>query len=103
MYAQFGKLGHAIVLGLQSKPAQSNELFVKCLPPLPEKAPPKRVESRDRLNQFVTVLGNPKIRQWIAEALEYNFKNDPSHFPASLEPWRKGVLTAAPPRGKGDK
>jgi eukaryotic-like serine/threonine-protein kinase len=100
IYAQFGKLGHAIVLGLHSKPVESNKLFVDCLPLLPDK---QRIKARDFSNHVLVVLGNPRIRQWIAEALEYNYKNDPTTFPRSLEPWRKGTLAASPRSGKGDK
>jgi serine/threonine-protein kinase len=103
IYAQFGKLGHAIILGLESKSIESNKLFGDCLPLLPDKQRSKKIEARDLSNHVLVVLGNPKIRQWIAEALEYNYKNDPTNFPRRLEPWRKGMLAAASPGGKSDK
>jgi hypothetical protein len=73
------------------------------LPQLTEKPLLKMPDPRDRFNHVLTLLGNPKIRQWIAEALEYNYKNDPTHFPRRLEPWRKGSLVALPAGGKSDK
>jgi eukaryotic-like serine/threonine-protein kinase len=100
MYGIFGKLGHAIILGLQSKPAESNKLFKDVLFAV---LAVRKAENRDRSIALQSFLGNTKVRQWMAEALEYNHKNDPDHFPPQLELWRKGPAAVVPPRGKTDK
>jgi serine/threonine-protein kinase len=100
MYGTFGMLGHAIILGLQSKPAESNKLFQDVLHAV---LAVRKAENRDRSIALQSYLGNTKVRQWMAEALEYNYKNDPDHFPPQLEPWRKGPAAVVPPRGKADK
>jgi serine/threonine-protein kinase len=94
-YIYLGKLGHAIVLGLQSRYQESNEQFKGLLPDKPEgtggRQPSDKPEKRD------AALRNPKLRQWIGEALEFNRKNDPQGFAKTgLEPWRR-------PPGTGPK
>ncbi|MFL5241328.1 MAG: protein kinase domain-containing protein [Gemmataceae bacterium] len=100
VYSAFGKLGHALILGLQSKPAESNKLFQEVLLMV---VAARKAEYRDRSMAFQSFLGNTKFRQWMGEALEYNHKNDPVSFPRQLEPWRKGTVAAGPGRGKVDK
>jgi serine/threonine-protein kinase len=100
MYSTFGMLGHAIILGLQSKPAESNKLFQDVLLAV---VAVRKAENRDRSIALQSFLGNTKVRQWMAEALEYNHKNDPDRFPRQLEPWRKGPAVVVPARGKTDK
>jgi hypothetical protein len=87
-YRYLGVLGHAIVLGLQSKPEQSNELFQQSLS-----------------TQVVAGLLrlNPRLQQWVASALDYNKINEsPEHrFPEKLEPYRHPPPQS--PRGNPEK
>jgi serine/threonine-protein kinase len=88
-YTYLGKMGHAIVLGLQNHPNESNLLFLE-VQKLRGTDPPAGKPGSGH------PIRNPKLRQWVAEALEYNYKNDPAGFPAKeLDPWRKppGVPT----------
>jgi serine/threonine-protein kinase len=91
-YVFLGSIGHAIVDGLQSKKAkESIDLFVKLLPDKPEGpgSKPSKVDAG---------LRNHKLRQWIGEALEYDFKNEPKYystFQTKLDSWRKPPGTAA--------
>jgi serine/threonine-protein kinase len=78
-YASLGRLGHAIVLGLQNKPAESNEAFREAARSV--KGPRNRG----------ILLENPQLAQWVARALDYNFANAPADFPRQLQflrtPW----------------
>jgi predicted Ser/Thr protein kinase len=76
-YLRLGRLGHAIVLGLQDKPAESNKLFLEVVG--------KRGE-RERLLQVPWFRQNPKLQLWIARALEHNEQNAPDRFPEELRP-----------------
>jgi serine/threonine-protein kinase len=94
-YSHLGKLGHAIVLGLQSHPEESNELFKEVLKERGGEQPPGRSAKPE---QTTHPIRNPRLRQWVSEALEYNFKNDPTNFPTKeLGPLRKppGAATKA--------
>jgi serine/threonine-protein kinase len=85
-YAYLGRMGHAIVLGLQSHYKESNELFLEVQKERGFDQPPGRTAMPE---PAVHPIRNPKLRQWVAEALEYNYKNDVKSFPKALEPWRK--------------
>jgi serine/threonine-protein kinase len=85
-YAYLGRMGHAIVLGLQSHYKESNELFLEVQKERGFDQPPGRTAKPE---PAVHPIRNPKLRQWVAEALEYNYKNDVKSFPKALEPWRK--------------
>jgi eukaryotic-like serine/threonine-protein kinase len=81
-YTYLGKIGHAIVLGLQSHGKESNTLFLEV----------QQLRGIDQPSGKASAghpIRNPKLRQWVAEALEYNYKNDSGSFPAKLDPWRK--------------
>jgi serine/threonine-protein kinase len=89
-YASFGKIGHAIALGLENHPKESNQMFQELLPkelPGRNSKPP----SKPALDYAAFILRHAKLRQWIAEALEYNHKNDPKDFPPNLEIWRRAA------------
>jgi serine/threonine-protein kinase len=88
-YVYLGKLGHAVVLGLQSQTEASVKSFVELLPE-------KQSLHHPLINNVL--FKNPKMSMWIAEAMEYNYKNAPDKFPAGLEKWRKASKSpAAPP------
>jgi eukaryotic-like serine/threonine-protein kinase len=93
-YTYLGKLGQAVVLGLKSHYKESSDQFKALLPEKPEgtggRQPSDKPDKRD------AALRNPKLRQWIGEALEYNYRNDKANFPPKLEVWRK-------PPGTGPK
>jgi hypothetical protein len=91
VYKTFGRLGHAIVLGLQSKTKESNDLFLELLKKRPALDP-----ANGKPGAYPAVFQAPKIRHWLAEALDYNYRNDPEHFPARLEPLRKPARAPAP-------
>jgi serine/threonine-protein kinase len=73
-YQALGKLGHAIVLGLQDKPAESNGLFVDVVSDWEKSARPQWLRQ------------NPKLQVWIARALDHNAENAPQQFPKELKP-----------------
>jgi serine/threonine-protein kinase len=79
-YLKLGRIGHAIVLGLQDKPEESNKLFVEVV---------GRKAERDRLLQMPWFRQNPKLQLWIARALEHNEQNAPESFPPQLRPWQE--------------
>jgi serine/threonine-protein kinase len=87
-YLKLGRIGHAIVLGLQDKPDESNKLFVEAL---------GRKAERDRLLQMPWFRQNPKLQLWIARALDHNEQNAPENFPQQLRPWQE------PPKRPADK
>jgi serine/threonine-protein kinase len=81
-YVGLGRLGHAIVLGLQNKPAESNRAFLDALKYLNwNKARP-----RQAINRFES----PQLVQWAARALDYNAANATTEapFPQQLTPLR---------------
>jgi serine/threonine-protein kinase len=88
VYRYLGRLGHAIVLGLQSKPEQSNDAFSQFFA-----GPPMLV---GLLRQY------PRLGQWVATALDYNKINEtPEHrFPDKLEQYRHPL---PPPRAAAEK
>jgi serine/threonine-protein kinase len=87
-----GRLGQGIVLALKNKPRESNERFEEALAERP--AAPRFVLA------FLT--SHPKLRQWVATALEYNAANASiSPFPADLEFLRKPSPPG--PKAGGDK
>jgi serine/threonine-protein kinase len=91
-YKALGRLGRAIVLALQDRPKESNQLFLLLLK--------ETKNERDRFLQLFWFTQNPSLRYWVARALDYNKENaTPEHpFPIQLEflrrptviPWRPG-------------
>ncbi len=86
-YQKLGRLGHAIVLGLQDRPAESNKLFLELA----------GGAERDKLQQASWLRQNPRLHVWMARALGHNQENAPRDFPNDLKP----LLTPAglPKRG----
>jgi hypothetical protein len=91
-YGYLGLLGHAIVLGLQSKPEQSNDLFLRLL-----------VNAAERREPFWVYRQSPRLQQWVATALDYNKINETPErrFPEKLEAYRKPLKE--PARGNPEK
>jgi eukaryotic-like serine/threonine-protein kinase len=89
-YMRLGRLGHAIVAGLQNKAKESIDLFRNLLP--------DKAEGLGGLAKGIDMgLRDPKFRQWIGEALEYDFKNDHEYYAKyqmKLDSWRKPPATA---------
>jgi hypothetical protein len=81
-YVGLGRLGHAIVLGLQNKPAESNKAFLDALKHLNW----NEARPRQALNRFES----PQLVQWVARALDYNAANATAEapFPQRLTPLR---------------
>jgi serine/threonine-protein kinase len=98
-YATFGKLGHAIVLGLQSKPAESNKAFLELLK--------DKHYQKQRPRQAFFFFENLQLAQWTARALDYNFKNADKEFPGDLTPlrtpWSGGVRRGTTDKAAGKK
>jgi serine/threonine-protein kinase len=86
-YLKLGKLGHALVLGLQDRPTESNKLFLEA------------VGNRDAFVQTL-LRQNPRLQLWMARALDHNAENAPNEFPKELRPYQ---LPPAPPRRGPDK
>jgi hypothetical protein len=83
-YTMLGRLGRAMVLAFQNRPAESNKLFLEILGDRlaePEKAAERKGQ----------VLFKPQLRHMIARALDYNAANaSPQHpFPPQLELLRR--------------
>jgi hypothetical protein len=79
-YLKLGRVGHAIVLGLQDGAGESNQLFLKAVGEQPAK--------REQFLRTDWLKQNPKLRVWIARALEHNTQNAPNEFPRELKPLR---------------
>jgi eukaryotic-like serine/threonine-protein kinase len=80
-YRLLGRIGHAIVLALKNNPKESNKEFLELLPERP-------MAPRGALVGFLAL--HPKLRPWVATALEYNAANASySPFPNELEFLRK--------------
>jgi serine/threonine-protein kinase len=98
-YSTLGKLGHAIVLGLQNKPAESNKAFL-------ELTKDKRFQ-KQRPRQAWFFFDNLQLAQWTARALDYNFKNAEKDFPGDLTPlrtpWSGGGRRGAIDKSSGKK
>jgi serine/threonine-protein kinase len=93
-YANLGRLGHAVVLGLQNYPAESNQAFKELLKDV--RAP----------RQALYLLENPQLAQWVARSLDYNATNAPTDFPKELQFLRYpggGLSKAAGKRTGTDK
>jgi len=88
-YVALGRVGRAIVLGLQNKPKESNQAFVTL------------VKDSKRPRQIFNQFDSPALVQWAARALYYNYENAPKEFPTELAPlrtpWAPGMRSA----GKG--
>jgi serine/threonine-protein kinase len=75
-YRDFGHLGRAMVLALQSKPAESNKAFQGIAYALPHrevdlpKGAPKRPDA-----ELVKLLQNPSFLYWLTQAVRYNHIN----------------------------
>lgn len=87
-YRILGKLGIAIVRGLQNQPVESNTLFLELLTQRSPLALPERLQLIGFLNR------NPKLRKWIAIALDYNAAN--ASVPRELEEYRKATPVVRP-------
>jgi len=76
-YRELGQLGKAMVYAFRDQPRESNKLFLAVL-------------EDERTHKFVGLrswYADPQMREMIAEALNYNFTNDPAS-PAVLEKLR---------------
>jgi len=82
-YQRLGRLGHALVLGLQDRPAESNKLFLEVA----------GGGEREKILQAAWYRQNPKLQVWIARALDHNAENAPKDFPRELRSFQ------APPGG----
>jgi hypothetical protein len=89
MYRQLGKLGQAVVLARQDRPAESNKAF-------------REVLFRNKnVWRPVWALNDPPLREAITEALQRNHVNAPETFPPYLAPLRSPPTPTpkAPPKG----
>jgi serine/threonine-protein kinase len=94
-YVFLGRLGHAIVLGLENRPAESNQAFLDVLG---KKEGPIGAFWRGPL-----LRENPSLRLWIARALDFNVANEGDKFPRELQVLRRPVPGNrwSPPPGRG--
>ncbi|HEX5271725.1 MAG TPA: hypothetical protein VFW33_14605, partial [Gemmataceae bacterium] len=90
-YWRLGRIGHAIVLGLQDKWDESNRLFVEVI---------GKKGERERLLQVPWFRQNPKLQLWVARALDHNEQNAPNQFPRQLRPWLEPPPVANRPPDK---
>jgi serine/threonine-protein kinase len=92
-YGFLGRLGHAIVLGLQDRAGESDDLFLKVF------FDPRTGAERPQAIQFLRA--NPRLHEWVATALDANAVNQARDhtFPPKLEPLRH-PLGPQPPQKK---
>jgi serine/threonine-protein kinase len=94
-YRNLGRLGNAIVAALRSKPAESDAQFQDLLGE-------KRERERGELIGFLNA--NPKLRRWVATAVDYNAANAPlAPFPDDLNYLRQPGRFLSPPPPKPPK
>jgi eukaryotic-like serine/threonine-protein kinase len=75
-----GKTGKAIVLAFRDQPKESNDLLLPFA---------KQAKGGKGLTQFHPFwLYNPLLSEWVARALDRNFVNAPTAFPAALQAFR---------------
>jgi serine/threonine-protein kinase len=88
-FGALGRLGRAIVLALREEPIESNRIFMELFG---DKAEQER-------NTRLLLVENPKLRLWVASALDHNaaLATKEKPFPKELDPLRK------PPRRPGKK
>jgi serine/threonine-protein kinase len=80
-YHALGVLGHAVVLGLRNQPDRSNMVFLELLGS--GQAAAEHLESG-------LLKPNPRLREWVARALDYNAANlPPDQFPPGLSRLRQ--------------
>jgi predicted Ser/Thr protein kinase len=79
LYRFLGQIGHAIVLGLQDRAEESDDLFQKLF------FDPRT--GQERPMSLLLLKQSTRLRQWVATALDYNRANQtPRHpFPEQLE------------------
>jgi serine/threonine-protein kinase len=89
-YHSLGRVGGAMVLAFQNRPEESNRAFLKLLV---EKWP-----ESDRLQRQPFLFNNPRLREMIARALNYNHANATPEqpFPERLQPFRKAPVPRSP-------
>ncbi len=75
-YKTLGRLGSAMVLAFQDKPARSNKMFLSVLDTKAEKE-----------NRIQFLKNSAPFREMIAKALNYNLQNQPAAFPEKLRPY----------------
>jgi hypothetical protein len=80
-FGSLGRLGRAIVLALREEPIESNRIFMESFG---DKAEQER-------NTRLLLVENPKLRLWVASALDHNaaLATKEKPFPKELEPLRK--------------
>jgi serine/threonine-protein kinase len=78
-YPFLARLGHAMVLAFQDKAEESNKLFVQFFKEYKDKNGAKIAPG------LRPPLMLPRLRQKVAQALNYNYINTPSAFPRELE------------------
>ncbi len=96
-YRVLGRLGLGIALGLQDRPGESNAEFQAFLA--------ESRNDRGRFGQWYVLNQSPRLRLWVARALDHNAANATAAepFPEELEFLRKpGVPGSAGPR-RGEK
>ena len=83
-YHILGRLGHAIVLALNNRAKESNDLFEKIFTPPRgdfkkglggKSGRDKGGEPREWHEQHPQLQQNPQLKYWLAEAIHYNEKN----------------------------
>src|SRR5262249_33419628 len=89
-YRAVGRLGTAIVRGLENKAAESNALFLEVL--TPQRSP---LTLPDRLQLIGVLHRTPKLRKWVRAALDYNAANGSA--PRELKDFRDPTPSVRPP------
>lgn len=78
-YRTLGKLGQAMVLAYHDRPEESNKIFAGVL----------RAGKQDKVIGRLWLQTNPTVREMIADALDFNYRNSPATFPSALQSWRQ--------------
>ena len=94
-YAQLGRVGRGIVLGLRNKPNDSTQAFADLLN--------EKLSGPQMLTRNPALFHNPDLRLWIAKAMEYNtvnLKKEGKDLPSNLIILRDPPKQQAQPQRK---
>ncbi len=97
-YRTLAKLGKAMVLAFKDQPEESNKQFLRVFTFLENMPAGNLWKGNAALKDILAV---PCLRETLAQALNYNYRNNPAAFPKRLEPLRHPPAPTAKAVGSG--